>query len=207
VLKHLRHHSTGISLLELLVAIAVLAVLLAAVMPSASEVLANLRLRAAAEAAISGIQKARSEAVKSNQTVTFWLVSSNSIAALDNSCQLSDTSSSWVVSYDDPTGACAQTPSTDTAPRIVQINATGAAVNNMAVSALNSAGTASKQVSFNGIGRHPDATVATDISTIDFTSSTSGARRLRVEISAMGGIRMCDRDLPVTTPQDPRACT
>jgi type IV fimbrial biogenesis protein FimT len=195
----------GYSLIEVLVTIAVLAAMLAAVTPSVSELMANLRLRGAAEAALNGIQKARSEAVKSNQIVTFWLVSANSSGVLDNSCQLSSTSSSWVVSYDDPTGACATTPSTTDLPRIVQINNAGLA-GNTSVSALNTAATASSQLSFDGFGRRPAATAATDISTIDFTSSTTGTQSLRLEISAVGGVRMCDRNAPVTVPPDPKAC-
>ena len=195
----------GYSLIELLVTIAVIAVMLAAVTPSVSELMANIRLRGAAEAALTGIQKARAEAVKSNQTVSFWLVSANSSGTLDDTCQLANTSASWVVSYDDPTTACATAPSLVYVPRIVQINNAGA-VGNLSVSALNSAGVASSQLSFDGYGRRPAALAATDISTIDFTSTTAGTRRLRVEISSVGSARMCDRDAPATVPPDPKAC-
>jgi type IV fimbrial biogenesis protein FimT len=181
--------------------------LLAAVTPSAAELLANLRLRGAAEAAMTGLQKARSEAIKSNQIVTLWLVSANSSSALDDTCALSSISSSWVVSYDDPSGKCASAPSADTAPRIVQISATGPSASNMVVAAVDAGGNASSQVAFNGYGRRPVAAAATDISVIDFTSSTTGSRRLRIEISAVGGVRMCDRDAPISTPPDPKACT
>lgn len=195
----------GFSLIELLVTIAVLAILLAAVSPSISDLMANLRLRGTAEGAMAGLQKARAEAVKSNQIVTFWLMGSVS-GALDNSCQLSSTSGAWVVAYDDPSGACANTPSTDTAPRIVQVGNVANGNNNLSVAALNAASAGASQLSFNGYGRRQDATSATDISTIDFTSATTGTRRLRLEISPAGGIRMCDRDVPTTTPPDPKAC-
>jgi type IV fimbrial biogenesis protein FimT len=203
----LKEHQRGYSMVEVLVTFAVMAVLLAAVSPSAAQLIANLRLRGAAEAAMTGLQKARSEAIKSNQIVTLWLVSSSSTAALDNSCALSSTSSSWVVSYDDPSGKCASAASTTTAPRIVQINNTGPSSSNMTVAAVDSGGNTSTQVAFNGFGRRPEAVIASDISTIDFTSSTTGSRRLRIEISSLGGVRMCDRDAPVTTPPDPKACT
>lgn len=196
----------GYSFVELLVIIAVIALLLATAIPAMSEMLANMQLRGAAEAMMSGLQKARSEAVKSNQTVTFWLVSSASNSALDNSCQLSSTSPSWVVSLDDPSGACASAPSTTTAPRILQVNNVGNAASNMAVTAVNAAATATAQLSFNGLGRRPPATSATDISTIDLTSPVAGTRRLRLEISVAGATQLCDRDLPVTTPPDPKAC-
>jgi type IV fimbrial biogenesis protein FimT len=166
---------------------------------------ANLRLRSAAEAVMTGLQKARSEAIKSNQIVTMWLVSASTTAALDNTCALSAASSSWVVSYDDPSGSCASDPSTITKPRIVQLNNTGPTSSGLVVSALNNGGTASTQVSFNGYGRRPEGVAATDISTIDFTSTASGTRRLRIEVSSIGSVRMCDRDVSATT--DPRYCT
>ena len=201
----LKKHQRGFSMVEVVVTIAVLAVLMAAVTPSAAGLVANLRLRSAAEAVMTGLQKARSEAIKSNQIVTLWLMSANSAGALDSTCALSGTSSSWVVSYDDPSGSCDSVPSTITSPRIVQINSAGPSSSGLAVSALNSAGAASTQVGFNGYGRRPDGVAATDISTIDFTSSTSGTRRLRIQVSSVGGVRMCDRDVTVTT--DPRYCT
>jgi type IV fimbrial biogenesis protein FimT len=197
----------GVSLVELLVAIAVLAVILAAVTPSVSDVIANMRLRSVAESTMTGLQKARTEAIKSNQNVSFWLMSQNSAGVLDNSCATSATSAAWVVSYDDPSGACDSTPSTTDAPRIVQIGSAGAGASNVAVQALNSVALDAVQVSFNGFGRHTPATAASAISSIDFTSNISGVRRLRVEISAAGSVRICDRDVTVTTPPDPRACT
>jgi type IV fimbrial biogenesis protein FimT len=203
----LKLRPNGYSLVEVLVTIAVIAVLMAAITPSAAELIANLRLRGAAEATMTGLHKARSEAIKSNQIVTLWLVSANSTSALDNSCALSSTSPSWVVAYDDPSGKCASTPSTDAAPRIVQISNSGPSASNMVVAAVDSGGNASTQVAFNGYGRRPDAAAATDISIIDFTSSTTGSRRLRIEISSVGGVRMCDRDAPSTAPPDPKACT
>jgi type IV fimbrial biogenesis protein FimT len=201
----LKPRNGGYSMVEVLVTIAVLAVLLAAVTPSAAGLIANLRLRGAAEAVMTGLQKARSEAIKSNQIVTFWLVSASTTAALDKTCALSATSSSWVVSYDNPAGFCDSDPSTTTMPRIVQINNTGPSSSNLVVSALDADGNASTQASFNGFGRKPDAATRLDISTIDFSSNTSGTKRLRVQVSLIGGVRMCDPD--VTATADPRYCT
>jgi type IV fimbrial biogenesis protein FimT len=113
-----------------------------------------------------------------------------------------------VVAYDDPSGKCASAPSTTAAPRIVQINNTGPSSSNMTVEAVDVAGEAATQVAFNGYGRRPEAAATTDISIIDFTSSTTGSRKLRIEISSIGGVRMCDRDAPTnSTPPDPKACT
>lgn len=203
----LKRQQFGYSMIEVLVTIAVLAVLVAAITPSASEVLANMRLRGAAQAVMAGLQKARSEAVKSNQVVSFWLVSSATPAVLDDSCALSSDSASWVVAYDDPSGQCGSDPSTETAPRLVQANNAGPDSQALSVSAMAADGvTPATQVGFDGFGRRPAATAATDISSIDITSATQGSRRLRLQISAVGSIKLCDRDAPVTVPADPSAC-
>ena len=204
MLKTLRPR--GYSLVEVLVTIAVVAVLVAAVAPSASELMANMRLRSASESMLSGLQKARSEAVKSNQVVTFWMVSAATPTVLDNSCQLSSTSRSWVVSYDDPSSKCSSASSTTVAPRIVQLSNAGSGGNDLSVTAAATDGSAATQVSFDGFGRRPAAALAGDISTIDFVSQTSGTRALRIQISAAGNVKICDPHALVTVPPDPKAC-
>lgn len=189
-----------------MVIVAIVALLMVAVAPGMAEWIVNVRLRGAAEVAMVGLQKARAEAIKRNQVVTFWLVSPAMAAALDNSCALSSASPSWVISLDDPAGACAGTPSATVAPRIVESRGAGKAANGIDVSALSGAGAAATQVRFNGFGQRSVANPDADIRTIDFTSSTTGTRRIRIEVSTGGSVRMCDRDAPATTPPDPRAC-
>jgi type IV fimbrial biogenesis protein FimT len=196
----------GLSLIEVMVTVAIMALLMAAAVPSMGEWIANVRLRGAAEVAISGLQKARAEAIKSNQVVGFWLVSPATAVELDNTCALSSSSPSWVISLNDPTGACLGPPVINTAPGIIESHGAGKTASGTNVSALSGTNEAATQVKFNGFGRRPAATPDSDIRTIDFTSTTTGARRLRIEISTGGGVRMCDRDAPNTVPPDPKAC-
>lgn len=197
----------GFSLVELMVTIAVMALLMAAVAPSMTEWIANVRLRGAAEVAMTGLQRARAEAIKTNQVVTFWLVSPATLSKLDNSCALSSASPSWVISLDNPAGACAAAPSATAAPLIIEAHGAGKAGIGANVSALTGTNAAATQVRFNGFGQRAIVSPDPDIRTIDFTSSTSGTRRLRIEVSPGGSVRMCDRDAPVTVPPDPRACS
>lgn len=76
----------------------------------------------------------------------------------------------------------------------------------MNVAALNQASEAATRVRFTGFGQRPVMTPDTDIRTIDFTSTTAGTQRLRIEITSGGSARMCDRDALVTVPPDPKAC-
>lgn len=198
--------SRGFSLVELMVTIAIMVLMLAAVLPSMSEWITNMRLRGAAEAVLVGLQKTRAEAVKANQVVSFWLVSPSNAVSLDNGCALLSTSASWVISLDDPAGACASAPSPTTAPRLIEAHGAGVVAAAMTVAALNQSGDPATQVRFNGFGQRPVLTPDTDIRTIDFTSPAAGTQRLRIEITSGGSVRMCDRDALVTVPPDPKAC-
>jgi type IV fimbrial biogenesis protein FimT len=205
-----RRDARGFSLLELAVTLTVLALLLTAVSPSVAEWVRNTRTRGVAESVLAGLQKARTEALRTNESVTFWLVAGSDVRVVDDSCALSDSSASWVVSREDPSGACAAAPSATVSPMLVDASAAGAGADRITVAALSGAGADAVCVRFNGFGRVSDTNVLpadgcrqpSQISTIDITHN-DGARRLRVVVSPSGGVRLCDRDVATT---DPRAC-
>lgn len=193
-----RYGQTGFSLIELMVAVAVLGVLLSLGMPSLLEWIRNVKVRNAAEGIHAGIQLARMEAMRRNIPTTFWLVSANASNSLDNSCATSSTSSSWVVSQDDPAGLCATEPSQTTTPRIVQAQAGSTRVS---ITTIPVGGTS---ITFNGLGQLAGAN---NLSQIDVTSADDAAntRSLRITISSGGSTRSCDPNLP-TGSTDPRKC-
>lgn len=78
----------GFTLVELIVTIAVLALILFAVMPSIGTWLENTRIRNVADSLQNGLQVARGEAVRRNQNVSLWLVSLNDPAVLSDDCSL-----------------------------------------------------------------------------------------------------------------------
>jgi type IV fimbrial biogenesis protein FimT len=190
----------GFNLIEAIVTIAIVGVLLAATMPSMAHWIRATHVRNLAETTQSGLQKARTEAMKSNKVVTFWLVSPANTARPDDSCALSSTSAAWVVSLDDPAGKCSQSPSTTAEPRLVQSYGPGTAADGMVVKAVDSAAADATSVSFNGFGQR----VGAGIANIDISHTMDGVRALRIEISPSGGIRSCDP--AVTDATDPRIC-
>jgi type IV fimbrial biogenesis protein FimT len=64
----------GFSLVEVLVGVAIIGVVMAIALPSFSEWIRNVRIRAAAEAVLAGVQTARSEAIRRNAPVVFTLL-------------------------------------------------------------------------------------------------------------------------------------
>lgn len=201
----------GFSMVEVAITMTVLALLLAAAVPSVAGWMRNTRVRNAAEALQMGLQRARAEALRRNVNVTFWLVSGSDERTVDNSCALSSASGSWVISLSDPAGHCATSPSPTTAPMIVETHAVGDGGSGVTVLAQSAAAAAAQCVRFNGFGQVVDAAVApadncrlpNQIATVDVTHASSGARRLRIMVSTGGGVRMCDRGVAAT---DPRAC-
>ncbi|RYF35635.1 MAG: prepilin-type N-terminal cleavage/methylation domain-containing protein [Comamonadaceae bacterium] len=195
-----RRRSAGFNLIEVMIAVTVLALILGLGFPSVAEWLRNTQLRSLSESLQTGLQKARAEAIKRNRPVTFWLVSP-AVGIPDASCALSSASGSWVVSLDDPSGKCDVAASDTTAPRTIE--RFGNTSSNITVAATGSGGVAANSVTFNGFGQPLAGT--TPITTINLDHQQSGARQLTVQISTGGGVRLCDRAFTAGS-SDPRAC-
>ena len=86
--------SLGFTLVELMVAIAVLAVLLAIVIPSYNDMTLNSKLRAHANELVAGAVLARSEAIKRNSVVRMCVSSDGA------SCISGGWEQGWVVFHD-----------------------------------------------------------------------------------------------------------
>ncbi|MFG6416205.1 GspH/FimT family pseudopilin [Roseateles sp. DC23W] len=199
----MRARSRGVSLVEVMVVLALLAIMLMAVAPNVSTWIRNTQIRNVATGMVNGLQRARSEAMRRNENVRFSLVSLTDPAVMDGSCQTSGGGASWVVSLDDPSDKCDVEVSDSTAPRILDKQAAGSGGARVTVKALSAANEEAPDVVFNGFGR---AANAGDIATISVVSSTSDddSRPLRIVVGTGGTVRMCDPK--VTSSGDPRGC-
>lgn len=198
----------GLTIIELLVTVTVLGLLLLAVMPNVTEWLRSTEVRNAAESIVAGLQKARAEAVRRNQTVMFSLVSTEAgePGRLGSSCALSATSASWVISLVNPEGKCQEPPSETTAPQIIDKHAQGDGARQAVVAATLDGcetTTTTSQIKFDSLGR-PDSS-ATSPRCFTVTHAAGSATTVRVEVDAGGGVRSCLPDL--TAANDPRLCT
>jgi type IV fimbrial biogenesis protein FimT len=191
----------GFTIVELAVTIAVLALILALSMPSLGTWMDNSRIRNATESLQNGLLTARSEAIRRNQNMSFYLVSLNDAGTMDNTCALSTESGSWVISVTSPAGKCASAPSTTDAPMIVETRAVGDGGGGVKVTADGSI------VTFNSFGRVVSA-AGGSITQIDVTGLRDGTRyrNLRLNLTASGAVRMCDPSVPRTATTDPRLC-
>ncbi len=212
----------GVTLIELLVALTIIGLLLFAVLPSVGVWIRNTQVRNTASSILSGLQVARNEAIRRNVAVRFSLVSLTDAGVMDDTCALSSSGTSWVVSLRDPTSNCAREPvsvsNTDGAdpnsypnavadannPLIVDKAAGGVGGRNAVAAARLLDGSATADgVVFNGFGRVDNAGA---IGLIDVRNETHNAdyRRYRIEVEPGGALRMCDPT--IATVGDSRRC-
>jgi len=200
--KSLRLTTRGMSLIELVVVLTLLVALMAMAAPNVMVWVRNTEIRNVASSVQAGLQRARAEAMRRNELVRFSLVDLGASTVMSNACTVTDDGSSWVVSLDNPDRQCGQGVSDTTAPRILDLNASGTGSK---VSVLGTAadGNAASQVIFNGFGRVVGANA---LSVIDVDNEAAGDdyRALRIVLGPGGTVRMCEPK--VSSKSDPRAC-
>lgn len=194
----------GFTLAEMMVTVAIMAVLLALAAPSFQTLIRNAKIRTTADSMQAGLQLARSEALRRNAHVSFWLVDS-----LGASCMRSASGTSWVVSFDNPAGACNAPSAENVAPRLVQSRSGGDGSTGVSVGAVNGGATpaAASCITFNGFGSVEAACGGgTPIGSIVIASAVAANsyRSLELRISSGGAVRMCDPSVAATT--DPSHC-
>lgn len=191
----------GFTLIELMIGLALLAVLMTLALPSFSVMLNNQRLRAQAESLANGLQIARTEAVKHNAPVEFVTTDDNASISAQVATIAPVTpgatppvGQNWVVRAVTGPGVY---------DYIEGKNSTSAATMSSTVASIT----------FGGLGQ---TTLAAAV-TYQITNPTAGAcangtpsgpmRCLNVTVSPGGQIRMCDPAVnPVLNPGDTRKC-
>ncbi len=173
--------STGVSLVEMMIGIVILAIALALALPSYNQWIQNTQIRNAAESILRGLQLARSEAISRNVPVQLTL----------------GAGSSWTVGCVTATAIC---------PATIQTRATGEG--SSATITITTEGGATQYV-FSDLGLMtapvPGAGSSfTDINVDSTALAAADSRDLRIRITTGGMIRMCDPNVTSTT--DTRKC-
>jgi type IV fimbrial biogenesis protein FimT len=184
-------------MIEVIIAITIAGLLLAAALPSAGTWIRNTRIRTAAESISNGLQQARNEAVRRNVPVSFYLVSNADAVSMTDACTLSSSSSGWVVGLASPAGRCA----TDR-DAFIALRPPGSTAAGLSVAAVDNTNTAATTVTFNGYGQLANATPVSCVRVSN--PSDAGTRALNIAVNPGGQIRMCDP--AVTDTNDPRVC-
>lgn len=206
----------GFSLVELMVAIAIFALLTVIAIPSLSDWMRNTRVRSSAEALRAGLALARGEAIRRNTGTRWQLVSS-----MGADCTLNDTGPFWVVNVglaQSPASACNSTVGAAAAPQLIAASPVeGSSNSSNSNSSSNGDVTFSatrSTIGFDALGRQVATTnPSTSIRPVTISlGSASGAcvaaggsvRCLNVLVHATGEARICDPAR--TAANDPMVC-
>lgn len=174
-----RAPQTGVTLVELIVTMSVVAILATLAIPSFRSLLLNREISASAESVLNGLQIARAEAVRRNTQIQFVL----------------NGDSTWTVGCVAVTASC---------PASIQASTLGdGASDKVTVTSTPSDATTA---AFNSFGA--TIPTLSDLTQLDFDLPASllpasEAHPLRVVISTGGGARLCD---PAYSSPDARAC-
>jgi type IV fimbrial biogenesis protein FimT len=191
-------HRRGFTLIELMIGLALMALMLTLAMPSFSTMLQNAKVRKMAESFVNGLQSARTEAVKRNQTIEFVLTTDET-GPDEVASYTKDTSGrNWAIRVRD--GAdytfVESESGNETSNNPVTVTSTGAGFDGA--------------VTFTGLGT---TTLSNNVS-FDIENPVGGAcktasgdeviRCLRVVVTTSGRVRMCDPSIIAVG--DTRAC-
>lgn len=171
-----KSRSLGFSLIELLIGIAIMAILLTLASPDFKVWMQNSQIRTATEAIQNGLQLARAEAVRRNEPVNFILGSG----------------SGWTVS----TVAIPGTP--------IQSRASGEGSVNVTVSVTPAGATTATFNTLGRLANSATAPTQIDLDVPTSIIPASQSKELRINITSGGQIRTCDPN--ITASGDPRKC-
>jgi type IV fimbrial biogenesis protein FimT len=175
-------YAKGFSLVELLVVVAILAIISGFGIPAFKTWIADAKTRTVAEALQNGLRLAQTEAIKRGVQVQFVLTDSAPNATVTSS---STTGINWVAQ-----SMLRATPGT--VDQFIQ------GANLSAVSSARLVSATDATVIFNSLGRLVSPTTP-----VTYTlSNADGARHLNLTISLAGKIRMCDPDKNLTNSPD-----
>jgi type IV fimbrial biogenesis protein FimT len=167
----------GVTAIELLVGVAILAIASSIAVPSYTQFIANSQIRSTTESIRNGLQVARAEAVKRNAIVAFTL------NGADNS---------WVVGCPTVNANCPATIQTKTAKE------GGSATVTVAITGANT-------ISFTNLGNVTNTAGQLSVVNVDNSSIPAvNSKDLRVRVGAGGNVRVCDPNVSTTT--DSRYC-
>ncbi len=177
----------GFTILELMVVVAVGAVLLSIAVPSMTQVIRNNSVGAAAEVIQNALRQAEGEAIRRNGEVDFILTDGTPSASTVNSLTAKVDGDNWAIRMADSTAANRYVNGISTSQMSSDVVYQGPA-----------------GVRFNGSGRVLDLSSAPVGSKQIFrVSRTSATVAYCVFVTPGGAVKMCD---PSKASGDPRAC-
>lgn len=177
----------GMTLVEIVVSIAILGIALTLGLPSFKTWIENGRIRSTADSIFNGLQLARAEAIRNNNTACF--------VSLTDADGNDTVGASWCVRRG--AGVCgdANELTRRESPYLTAVTV-----------ALDTSVTGVLPICFNGTGGRSRGSLQTNLRIrLNTTNNTATAdhRTLEIRVTPMGGMQYCDPGVTIT---DPRRC-
>lgn len=105
-----QRRSRGFTIIELMVAVTIIAILTALVVPTFGGMIQNSKIGSSAKSYLIGLQTARAEAIRRNTPVEFVLTDTPIAAGVENSAVPAATGKNWIVRVVNPANAATFLP-------------------------------------------------------------------------------------------------
>lgn len=197
-MKNLRTIQRGVTMMEVMASVAIIAIVMAIGIPNLSNWVQNTQVRSSAESVLTGLQLARAEAVRQNTKTRFQLTGTTGLPSWTISTPRLDRTDcpAGADLYPCPVQSGAATESGLNARLGASTASLAETDYSVAIAAADGMST-SPSVIFDAFGR-ADSTV-TNITRIDVTNASyADARRMVITITASGTAKLCDPTLPET---------
>lgn len=192
----------GFTLIELMITMAVLAIIVMVGLPTFQLTMQNLQVRAAAESILNGLELAKQEAVKRNALVNFNLTNAAGLADWNFVCN----GPPFPGNCPNATPLQAYSSNEGALNVLVGVNALGVAAQAAYAVALPGGANMPASITFDQFGRV--STINPSFTRIDVTLTpaiaVAGVRRLVITIDPGGQIRLCDPQFALAN--NPQGC-
>ncbi|MDD4929106.1 MAG: GspH/FimT family pseudopilin [Gallionella sp.] len=194
----------GMSLVEVLVSIAIVAIIVSIGIPNLTTWMQDTQIKSTAESILTGLQLARAEAVRQNAKARFQLTGTTGMASWKVTTQRLDRTDCNAGADLFPCDV--QNGQAKEGGANARVGVSTAAPGTVAYTTAIASGTGmsgSPSVVFDAFGRADSK--STNITRIDVTNAVAtNARRMVITISDSGMAKLCDPSLPAA---NPRGCS
>jgi type IV fimbrial biogenesis protein FimT len=202
-----QRRARGFTIIELMVAVTIIAILTALVIPTFGGMIQNSKIGSSSKSYLIGLQTARAEAIRRNTPVEFVLTNTPIAAGVENSAVPDAAGRNWVVRVTDPAASASYLPIETKSAQEGSGTSGTPSVQVVGAATAPPSATFAGVLAFNGLG----STTGGEAVVFDVSNPAGGPcaasggpmRCQQIQVRPGGQIALCD---PQAAAGDSRAC-